>query len=53
MVNGNGMEKEWCVQKSAKKKKKIEDYQKHELAELVVALDAMEKVFDYYGGNLK
>lgn len=38
---------------SLKKKKKIEDYQKHELAELVVALDAMEKVFDYYGGNLK
>ena len=38
---------------SLKKKKKIEDYQKRELAELVVALDAMEKVFDYYGGNLK
>ena len=40
--------------KSLKKSKKIEVfYQKRELAELVVTLDAMEKVFDYYGGNLK
>lgn len=38
---------------SLKKKKKIEDYQKRELAELIVTLDAMEKVFDYYGGDLK
>ena len=36
-----------------KKKKKTEYYQKHELGELIVTLDAMEKVFDYYGGNLK
>ena len=35
-----------------KKKKKLEDYQKLELGELIVSLDAMEKVFDYYGGNL-
>jgi len=36
-----------------KKKKKTEYYQKHELGELIVTLDAMEKVFDYYGGNLR
>lgn len=36
-----------------KKKKKLEYYQKHELAELIVSLDAMEKVYDYYGGNLR
>ena len=36
-----------------KKKKKFEDYQTHELAELIVSLDAMEKVFDYYGGNVR
>jgi len=36
-----------------KKKKKTEYYQKHELGELIITLDAMEKVFDYYGGNLK
>jgi hypothetical protein len=36
-----------------KKKKKLEDYQKRELADLIVSLDAMEKTFDYYGGNLK
>jgi hypothetical protein len=36
-----------------KKKKKLEDYQKRDLAELIVSLDAMEKTFDYYGGNLK
>lgn len=28
-------------------------YQKHELGELIITLDAMEKTFDYYGGNLK
>jgi hypothetical protein len=36
-----------------KKKKKTEYYQKHELGELIITLDAMEKVFDYYGGNIK
>jgi hypothetical protein len=36
-----------------KKKKKTEYYQKHELGELIITLDAMEKAFDYYGGNLK
>jgi hypothetical protein len=36
-----------------KKKKKLEDYQKRELADLIVSLDAIEKTFDYYGGNLK
>jgi hypothetical protein len=36
-----------------KKKKKLEDYQKLELGELMVFLNAMEIVFDYYGGNLK
>ncbi len=35
------------------KKKKLEDYQKRELADLIVSLDAIEKTFDYYGGNLK
>ncbi len=36
-----------------KKTRKLQDYQKRELAELIVALNAMEEVFDYYGGNLK
>jgi hypothetical protein len=36
-----------------KKKKKTEYYQKHELGELIILLDAIEKTFDYYGGNLK
>lgn len=36
-----------------KKKKKLEDYQKQDLAEHIVSLNAMEKVFDYYGGNMK
>ena len=36
-----------------KKTKKLEDYRKRELAELIVSLNAMEEVFDYYGGNLK
>ena len=38
---------------SLKTKKKTEYYQKHELGELIITLDAMEKVFDYYGGNIK
>ncbi len=36
-----------------KKTKKLQDYQKRELADLIVFLDAMEKTFDYYGGNLR
>jgi hypothetical protein len=36
-----------------KNTRKLQDYQKRELAELVVSLDAMETTFDYYGGNLK
>jgi hypothetical protein len=36
-----------------KKKKKLQDYQKRELADLIVSLDAIEKTFDYYGGNLR
>ena len=36
-----------------KKVKKAEDYQKRDLAEQIRTLDAMEEVFDYYGGNLK
>jgi hypothetical protein len=36
-----------------KKAKKLESYQKQDLAEHIVALEAMEEVYDYYGGNLK
>ena len=36
-----------------KRKKKLQDYEKRGLAEFIVSLDAMEKVFDYYGGNLR
>jgi hypothetical protein len=36
-----------------KKKSKIQYYQHHELGELIILLDAIEKTFDYYGGNLK
>jgi hypothetical protein len=36
-----------------KKTKKLESYQKQDLAEHIVALEAMEEVYDYYGGNLK
>ncbi len=36
-----------------KKTRKLQDYQKRELADLIVSLNAMEEVFDYYGGNLK
>ena len=46
---------EYLRQDSAvlKKVKKAEDYQKRDLAEQIRTLDAMEEVFDYYGGNLK
>jgi hypothetical protein len=36
-----------------RKVKKAEDYQKRDLADQIRTLDAMEEVFDYYGGNLK
>jgi hypothetical protein len=36
-----------------KKKSKLEYYQRHELGELIILLDAIEKTFDYYGGDLK
>lgn len=39
-----------AVLKSVRKR---EYYQKHELGELIITLDAMEKTFDYYGGNIK
>lgn len=39
-----------AVLKSVRKR---EYYQKHELGELIITLDAMEKTFDYYGGNLR
>lgn len=36
-----------------RKVKKTKDYQKRDLADHIRTLDAMEEVFDYYGGNLK
>ena len=39
-----------AVLKSVRKR---EYYQKHELGELIITLDAMEKTFDSYGGNLR
>ena len=36
-----------------RKVKKADDYQKRDLSDQIRALDAMEEVFDYYGGNLK
>ena len=36
-----------------KKVKKREDYQHRDLSEQIRTLEAMEEVFDYYGGNLK
>ena len=36
-----------------KKKKKLEGYQIQDLAEHIVSLNAIEKVFNYYGGNMK
>ena len=36
-----------------RKVKKAEYYQKHELREQIRTLDAMEELFDYYGGYLK
>lgn len=39
--------------KKLKRKKKLEDYEKEDLAESILSLDAMEKVYDYFGGNIK
>jgi chaperonin cofactor prefoldin len=39
--------------KTLKRKKKLDDWEMLQLADNVIELDAMEKVFDYYGGNLK
>ena len=36
-----------------KKIKKLKEYQRQDLADYVIALNAVEEVFDYYGGNLK
>lgn len=37
--------------KLLRSKKKLKDHEKRQLAENVVELDAMEKVYNYYGGN--
>jgi hypothetical protein len=37
--------------KRLKSKKKLADFEKRDLAESVKSLDAMEEVYDYYGGN--
>ena len=37
---------------AAKKNKKLQDYQMRELAQNVILADALEKVYDYFGGNL-
>jgi hypothetical protein len=37
--------------KEAKQKKKLENHEKQQLSNDIIQLDAMEKVFDYYGGN--
>ena len=34
-----------------KKKKKLEAYQKQELADLVVELEHLKAVYEYYGGH--
>lgn len=39
--------------KELKSKKKLEDYEKEDLADSILGLDAMEKVYDYFGGNIK
>ena len=36
-----------------KKIKKLKEYQRQDLADYVITLNAIEEVFDYYGGNLK
>ena len=39
--------------KTLKRRKNLKDYEKQQLAQNIVDLEAMEKVFDYYGGNYK
>lgn len=39
--------------KRLKSKKKLEGFEKEDLADFILNLDAMEKVFDYYGGSIK
>ena len=39
--------------KDLKKKKKLSQWEKMNLAEKSLSLDHLEKTFDYYGGNLK
>lgn len=39
--------------KRLRSKKKLEKYEKEDLADFILNLDAMEKVFDFFGGNLK
>ena len=39
--------------KELRSKKSLKDHEKEQLADNFIELDAMEKVFDYYGGNLK
>ena len=36
-----------------KKIKKLKEYQRRDLVDYVITLNAIEEVFDYYGGNLK
>ena len=37
--------------KKLKRKKKLEAYEKQQLAEDIIELDAVEKVYEYYGGK--
>ena len=37
--------------KKLKKKKKLDEYELRQLAEDVLDLDALERTFEYYGGN--
>lgn len=39
--------------KKLTKKKKLDPYEKEDLADLQRSLAAFEEVFDYYGGNIK
>jgi len=41
-----------CI-KDIKRKKKIDNWDKNYLIECLADLDALEKVYNYYGGNLK
>jgi len=39
--------------KDIKRKRKIDNWDKNYLSECLADLDALEKVYNYYGGNLK